>query len=631
MKSYTSLRLYILGQLGDYSQPLTTLAEFHESHAVERIELNKTQVDTLSKRILDLHKFIETSSPPFEETELIDLGDRLCQLILRGRVRSLFDMATGQCPELLPFELYVEDAAITGWPWEYIYDSTHKKFLSQEFHPISRGIFTVFLKPTLRPIKNKVRILLILGVLPGDKSTPENEVKWIKEVFNTQLASESVELVIKHSLKPDDLDKEIQRNRYDILHYFGHAKFDGSKEEGFLQLERPGAAPFRLYANAFAAMLANKKIRLVFLNGCETGRSSKNADPARSSIAAALLARGTPAVIATQFSIPDVTAHFLSSMTYNSLLTGKPLVEAMLDGRRSTRFSDRSKITDWGIPVLYTSDPKLVIFPKQKGKHGRKWMGEYNDALRSDDVLKALEMTTSPHFPSVTVERTAIPEKKKRARMRVALVDFDAKVGFLPDLVEQVNNVQHYYNFEVNYFPLPSGAIRTDLISEDDEVLYPQLYLPYVEDYLVNAPSTLGVEKVCCLTQCRIAGIDDDNDDKPFHNYLLSALNKSESVIAISVARLRDYAEQASTSYAKAILFVCLSAIVASDERLPALMHQETTGCLFDFCPNPGDLVIGLKKMKFDHQPCRDKITDEEQLNAIDTLLALDINILDLI
>jgi CHAT domain len=626
MKSSLSFRLYVLGQLGDYSQPLTTLAEFNQSRAVERIVLDKATVEALSRRIIDLQKSIESVGTAFEPGELVDLGDRLCKLILQRKVRSLFDTATGQSPTLLPFEIFVEDPAITAWPWEYLYDSINEKFLSQEFHPISRGIFTVFPMPSLRPIKDKVRMLLVLGVVPGDKSTPENEVKWIEEVFNAQLPSDSVDFVVKHSLRVEELDKEVKKNRYDILHYFGHAKFDGKREEGYLSLERPGAKPYPLYANELATMLANRRYRLVFLNGCETGRNSKNEDPARSSIAAALLARGIPAIIATQFSIPDVTAHFLSNMTYDSLVMGKSLVEAMRDGRRAMNYSEKSRITDWGIPVLYTSDPDLVIFPKSKGKRTQEWEADYNAALKSEDVLKALAMSESSRAPSLAVERTAIPGKKDKARMCVALVDFDAKAGLLPELVKAANDKQDYYNFEVDYLPVPSQAIRTDMKDVSGQLLEPQLYLPYVEDYLLEAPKNLNVDKVCCLTQCWIAGINEDEDNKIFDTYRYSALNRSENVVAISVNKLAAYANEAGVSYAKAILYICLSSIVASDEDLPEMIHDETVGCLFDNCPNPGDLVIGLKNMKLDHMKCREKIKNEQQLAAIDALLELQLN-----
>jgi len=52
--------------------------------------------------------------------------------------------------------------------------------------------------------------------------------------------------------------------------------------------------------------------------------------------------------------------------------------------------------------------------------------------------------------------------------------------------------------------------------------------------------------------------------------------------------------------------------------------HDDTYGCPFDFCGNRGDIVVGLKKMKFDHKECRSKIRDLEQLAAIDHFFGID-------
>jgi hypothetical protein len=244
-------------------------------------------------------------------------------------------------------------------------------------------------------------------------------------------------------------------------------------------------------------------------------------------------------------------------------------------------------------------------------------------AARTTSTLRALGATTALNAPSLTVERTALPSEKSRAKVRVALIDFDAKIGFLPDLVEQANKVQHYYHFEVTYLPLPSGAIRTDMPGTDGAAAFPQLYLPLLEEYLVTMPEDLEVKKVCCLTRCRIAGETDESE--PFQDYRASALNTSEDVIVISLYKLREYAKEAGTSYAKATLYVCLGMIVATDERYDPFIHEETAGCLFDNCVKRDDIVEGLRKMRFDHDLCRSKVTDAEQLAAIDALLQLEL------
>jgi hypothetical protein len=155
-----------------------------------------------------------------------------------------------------------------------------------------------------------------------------------------------------------------------------------------------------------------------------------------------------------------------------------------------------------------------------------------------------------------------------------------------------------------------------------------------LEEYLRTTPKDLNVDKVCCLTRCRVAGVFDNG--KPFADYRYSALNSTEDVVIISTHKLREYAREAAVSYAKATLYICLSSIVASDVRYDKFIptasdtehpyiHQETAGCLFDECDNRDDLVVGLKRMKFDHEKCRFKIKDPDHVAAIDALLALEV------
>ena len=63
--------------------------------------------------------------------------------------------------------------------------------------------------------------------------------------------------------------------------------------------------------------------------------------------------------------------------------------------------------------------------------------------------------------------------------------------------------------------------------------------------------------------------------------------------------------------------------LLMGDPRWDLPPHEKTYGCLFDFLRNRADIVVGLSKMKFDHQQCRRRIGDADQLKAIDALLAL--------
>ncbi len=322
-----TLRLSILGGLADQPQPQTLIifAEFQDNLVVERVQLIQQQVDGLTKKILNLRGYIEGEFPPFEEPSLKQFGGELLDWVIRGKVKRLFDMATEQSmvaskkERSLPLEIFVEDFDIAGWPWEYLYDSANKMFICQEFHPISRGIFTFIPRKAFPPKKGKVRILLVIAVPPDEPlTTPGEEVRLIEEVFERVSAKNVIEIIPLLAASPSDLEGKIRSGNYDVVHFFGHGGFDTIKREGYLNFKRSSTSHTRVYANIFGQMLAEHGIRLVFLNGCETARSHQKEDPARSSVAGALLDRGIPAVIANQFSMIDNSSHYLSSTIYSA-------------------------------------------------------------------------------------------------------------------------------------------------------------------------------------------------------------------------------------------------------------------------------------------------------------------------
>ncbi|MGB8644420.1 MAG: CHAT domain-containing protein [Anaerolineae bacterium] len=609
-----TLRLHVLGKLTgeEGAQRLTTLAEFKESRAVHHMELDRPRLDELNRKIRELRGFIEAGSPAFQEPDLEQLGSELFNLVVGGQVNKLFSFATGAArreDDFLPLEIYVEDYTIAGWPWEYLYDAGQQMFICQEFHPISRGIYTLYGDAGRAP--GKVSILLVLGVLPDDRqTTPQEEIRWVERAFGANLADGSVRIKVMDAVTPLELDGELRSGRYNVLHYFGHAAYDEARAEGYLKFERDGDQAFKFYANDLGRLLSDSHFRLVFLNACETGRGAPNEDPARSSVAAALLGRGIPAVIATQFSIPDNSAHYLSSRIYTSLVAGDPLVEAIRNGRRAMSYADKNQFLDWGIPVLYASDPGLVLFPAGSAPRAPTYRGiDLTAKGPRTRGLESFEIQSEARRPTRGADAP-------NAHVRVALFDMDAKVGFLPDLVDAANRAQSYYDFRVVYLPVPSGAIRTEF---DGEQTAPQLFLPRLDDYLGTLPRELNVDRVCCLTRNLIA---DAEDDQLAWDYFTGNPRSNQAVSVISTFGLREYAMEAGVSYAKATLFLCLAELaISSNPQLE--YHDETAGCPFDFCEHRQDVVISLKHMQFDHAPCRSKMQDLDQLAAIDALLAL--------
>lgn len=602
----SSFRLYVLGRLDNKasSQQLTTFAEFETGRALSRLEINAAALASVTRKILDLRGFLEANYPAdYSEVSLQEFGAELFDLLIQGDVKDLFNFARGRADGLTPLEIFLEDFRIASWPWEYLYDRKH--FLCQEFYPICRGIFTLDSRRPVAARKGKVRLLLVVGVPPTDpEAKPKEQIKWIAEVLKGPLAEGSVELKVMRATAPEEVQKELIKNRYDILHFFGHAAYDPKRKQGCLKFHRSGEKPATLYAVDFANLLIEQQVRLVFLNACETGRGGETEDPARSSIAAALLERGIPAVIAAQFSMPDVSAHYLASMIYNSLVAGVPLVDALRAGRQAMNYANDGKFCDWGIPVLYSFDPNLVIFKATK----QKWVSQFKDALQSENVLKAMARDSGAEEPSVFAASTKKYPHEGHPNISVALADIDSKVGFLPEIAQQANAAQRYFYFKVAYAPIPSGSFRERKGAKKIFVL------DRVEHYLKELTGDLQADRVCCLTECLV---DDGKDDDLF----ASGVEGNRNVSVISSFDLRRYSREAGVPFEKSVLFLCLAMLVVNEPNLE--FHDETAGCLLDFCNDRDDIVLGLKRMKFDHKPCRDQITNVKLLKAIDTLLAL--------
>jgi hypothetical protein len=662
LTSTTPFRLFILGDLppagGDVE--LISLAEYRHARVLSRTTLRAADLDWFRQAIRDLRGFIEIGSPVLEPGFLKDLGARLFELVIRSTIRDLFVTATAQRDGFVPFELFVESSALASWPWEYLFDSGTRMFVCRDFHPISRSIFDQTLPLTTGETRKRLRLLVVLGAADDDDEIDvDEEVLLLESVFRSYLEPDRFEMVVK-TLSASELTMLLQtsRGRFDIVHFLGHSAFDLSRSEGYLRLMKAGAREStKLYANDFAQAAADSRIRLAFLNACETARSAIAEEPARSSVAAALLGRGIPAVVAHQFSVPDNGAHFFAIAFYNLLSCGRPLIEAMRAGRAAMSHADDNRPFDWGIPVLYTRDPQVVVFPatdrqaavetssggasqsfmvnpasnrttsKRQGREDRQrqrgaeaatarsWSGDSafgsTRTERSGDVAPDQPVTSTPVPSSEAPPAPGRPLAVSRAST-VAIVDIDARAGFLAATIEAANRAQSYYQFRLAYLPVPRGAVRKQV--EDSAA--PQLFIPALEDFAATTPQELKSDWVCFITRNLLAG-------HGFWNHLAATLDTNPAVFFVTTADLRDFARLAGTTFAKATLLVCLSMLVASDERWDLDYHSETAGCLLDYCWNRSDMIVGLKKMRFDHAPCRSKIMDKEMLAAIDAIIAL--------
>jgi hypothetical protein len=152
---------------------------------------------------------------------------------------------------------------------------------------------------------------------------------------------------------------KLQDRDYHVFHYIGHGGFDKDADTGVLLLENERHLGHRVSGQRLATILgSHQSLRLAVLNACEGARTSRR-DPF-AGVAASLVRREVPAVIAMQFEITDKTAVLFAGQFYKALARGYT-VDAALAWARLAIFADGNDI-EWGTPVLIMRSPDGRIF-----------------------------------------------------------------------------------------------------------------------------------------------------------------------------------------------------------------------------------------------------------------------------
>lgn len=308
---------------------------------------------------------------PFDEKELVDMGDFLFRLFLPEAVqRYLQDDPT------CSITITTNDLVI---PWELMHDGADFLCLRR---PMARMPMGTFL-PKSRPSTRSSEALRFLLVWPDpDLQGAQQEIAVIKGVLDGLAKKYRIEVT---ELGPDDnraerreratgqaLNDKLRSGRYDVIHFAGHASFNAKKPDlsALLMADRE---PF--FAEKIRKLTTGSPF--VFLNACESGATSTEAkkDPlARSSylqlpasgLASAFIYGGALGCIGTLWEVFDDGAARLAIEVYERILEGRMIGDALLEGRNVLRKQTGfEKQLTWAAFVLY-GDPTFCIRPPPK-------------------------------------------------------------------------------------------------------------------------------------------------------------------------------------------------------------------------------------------------------------------------
>lgn len=277
-------------------------------------------------------------------------GERLYNTVFGKEIADCFARSLKKVwPSGLRVRLQFEkDAELAELPWEYLYDPKQKAFLAlSSLTPVVRNL-NLAEAESIASVKPPLRILVILANPdPISKLDVEKEWKDLERALAELKKLRWVELTRLTMATLDELEDQLRKAHYDILHFIGHG--------------RQGALLFadrEVTGEDLAYYFKDNKPRLIFLNACETGAAPEN-DPV-GGVAQQLVERGFPAVIAMQSKITDTKAIRLSQEFYEAVAAGYP-VDAALAEARLALYGSQDQM-EWGTPVLYsTSDTNELI------------------------------------------------------------------------------------------------------------------------------------------------------------------------------------------------------------------------------------------------------------------------------
>lgn len=320
---------------------------------------------------LEIENFVLRVSRPrgrrrFDSSALGDakrFGGQLFDALFSDRVQRLYNDALTEARgggRGLRITLCLSGSPeLIAVPWEYLFDAPDFLAVSS-FTPVvryldlPRGHRPLAVEPPLR----------ILGVVSSpaeyERLDVESERTHLEGALASLTEAGAVELRWLERPTLEALLLALQADTFHVLHYVGHGSFDRELDHGLLLFEDDGGWARAITGDQLGMVLRDfTSLRLAVLNACEGARTARS-DPF-AGVAASLVQRDIPAVIAMQFEISDEAAIVFAKGFYSSVAIGSP-VDAALATARLAMFARRSDDIEWGTPALFMRVPDGRIF-----------------------------------------------------------------------------------------------------------------------------------------------------------------------------------------------------------------------------------------------------------------------------
>jgi hypothetical protein len=299
------------------------------------------------------------------------VGDQLFKALLNGPVRRLFDRSLSADPtRSVRVRLHIDPRDerlrhLAGLPWEFLYCADTCEFLNLNRRtPVVRSLDALQrTEPvTLTP---PLRVLLVMANPEGTSKLELTDER--TRVEKALWTVGSLEPTVLEHATAKELRRCLAAEPFQIVHFMGHGSFQDADAEGFVLLETADGCTDPIAGEVLATLLKQGKgPALVILNACKTARSSERGDaPPFSGVAAALVGKGIPAVLAMRTVIGDRAAITLTEEIYERLAAGDS-IEAAVSEARLALYSGPQAPPDWAIPALFVRSTVSPALPERQ-------------------------------------------------------------------------------------------------------------------------------------------------------------------------------------------------------------------------------------------------------------------------
>ena len=308
----------------------------------------------------------ETATSPML-SNLAALGQELYDALFCGDMRDSWMMAQAIAQnhqQPLRLRLGLKGNRLPSLPWEVLHDgdyplATGTNVLFSRYQPATNGLAPPTIAKPLDP-HQQLRVLMAIAA-PSDRANLElsreaEELEAeLRQLYN-QGRVPQVPTQVEILRQPDRarLTQALEHGHYHVFHYAGHSSSGTTGGNVYLVNQTTGLTE-TLSGDDLAGLLANNGIQLVLLNSCRGAHSAGGLQQAgERHLAAALVKRGIPAVLAMAERIPDEVALTLTRLFYRNLTRGAVPIDLSVSRARQGLISAYSSHQlYWSLPILY--------------------------------------------------------------------------------------------------------------------------------------------------------------------------------------------------------------------------------------------------------------------------------------